>query len=148
MKLKLVKDMMEGLPTSCYHSDNLHSYSAFIFTSVSFVLWCQLFMAFLVMVLTVYNRNKLINIIIDSSEKIVNVDSEEVENETTRNEIFPPLSEINVESEKVDVTEEKTEAIPRDIFDLRGVDEEENEIDVDLKLPTISVSGIDGGLFQ
>jgi len=79
---------------------------------------------------------------------MVNVDSEEVENETTRNEIFPPLSEINVESEKVDVTEEKTEAIPRDIFDLRGVDEEENEIDVDLKLPTISVSGIDGGLFQ
>jgi len=36
----------------------------------------------------------------------------------------------------------------KNIFDLGELDEEENEIEVDVKLPTIDVSGIDSGLFE
>merc|ERR1711915_1020473 len=80
----------------------------------------------------------------NTTENVESIDNEDIENESTEDD-FIPLSENNENSS----TEGNKKNIENDdVINLGDVKEEENEIDVDVKLPTIDVLGVDDGLFQ
>jgi len=71
---------------------------------------------------------------------------------TEEEDSFKEEDDVFTEEEDNQEVEDPTEVFVgetvNNIFDLGELDEEENEIDVDVKLPTIDVSGIDPGLFE
>merc|ERR1711935_1304893 len=89
------------------------------------------------------------SILEEDSDDVEGIENEDIEDNNTEEDVFPLNKEVNFNKEEtVDIVEEGPEMKPSELFALDGVNEEENEIDVDMKIPTLSVSGIDDGLFQ